>query len=163
MAPSSTADARTARPARRPVQVIALLLGVVFLAVGVLGFVPGVTTHYADLRFAGPDSGAQLLGVFAVSVLHNLVHLGYGVAGLVTARWAGAARAFLVLGGGVYLLLWIYGVLVDRHSPANFVPLDSADNWLHLGLGLGMLALGVAGTAVERAQRRYPPPEQQGQ
>ena len=38
------------------------------------------------LRFAGHGSGAYLFGVFQVSVLHNLVHLAFGVAGLVLAR-----------------------------------------------------------------------------
>ena len=53
-------------------------------------------------------------------------------------------RAFLIGGGQVYLVLWIYGLAVDAESDANFVPLDDADNWLHLALGLGMVALGLA-------------------
>jgi len=115
----------------------------VFLLVGVLGFIPGITTDYSDMTFAGHDSGAQLLGVFGVSILHNVVHLLFGVAGLVLARsWSGA-RAFLVGGGAVYLVLWLYGLLIDQHSSANFVPVDDADNWLHLALGLGMVALGL--------------------
>lgn len=115
----------------------------VFLLVGVLGFVPGITTDYGDMTFAGHDSGAQLLGVFGVSVLHNVVHLLFGVAGLALARsWSGA-RAFLVGGGAVYLVLWLYGLLIDLDSNANFVPVDDADNWLHLALGLGMVALGI--------------------
>jgi hypothetical protein len=44
----------------------------------------------------------------------------------------------------VYLVLWIYGLVIDQESAANFVPVNSADNWLHLILGLGMIALGVA-------------------
>jgi hypothetical protein len=45
-------------------------------------------------------------------------------------------------GGVIYLLLWLYGMIVDQNSSANFVPVNSADNWLHLLLGLGMVALG---------------------
>ena len=111
--------------------------------VGILGFVPGVTTHYDEITFAGHESGAQLLDLFAVSVLHNIVHLAFGVAGfLLATSWTGA-RAFLIGGGAVYLLLTIYGLLVDRHEDANVVPLDKADNWLHLVLGLGMIGLGL--------------------
>ncbi|MEV0830459.1 DUF4383 domain-containing protein [Nonomuraea rubra] len=128
---------------RSPVQVAALVFGVVFLLVGVLGFIPGVTTGYDDLRFAGHESDAYLLGVFQISILHNLVHLLFGVAGVLLARtWAGA-RNFLVGAGAVYLVLWIYGMLAGHDSPANFVPLNAADNWLHLVLGIGMIALGL--------------------
>ena len=121
----------------------ARVVGVVFLLVGVLGFVPGVTTDYDQLSFAGHDSMAMLLGVFMVSVLHNVVHLLFGVVGLASARTARGARLFLVAGGVVYLVLWLYGLLIDHGSDANFVPVNTADNWLHLGLGVGMIALGL--------------------
>jgi hypothetical protein len=115
----------------------------VFLLVGILGFIPGVTTNYDQLSLAGHESGALLLGVFAVSVLHNLVHAAFGVAGLVLARTATGARNFLIWGGVVYAVLWLYGLLIDHGSDANFVPVNSADNWLHLVLAVGMIALGV--------------------
>ena len=139
----STSVGRTGT-ARSLVQLAALVVGAVFLVVGILGFVPGITTDYEDLQWAGHESGAKLLGVFAVSGLHNIVHIVFGVVGLVAAATATAARAYLVGGGVVYLALWLYGLLVDEHSEANFVPLNDADNWLHLGLGLGMVALGFA-------------------
>ena len=125
-------------------QKAAAAIGVVFLLVGILGFVPGITTPYGDLEVAGPGSGAQLLGIFEVSVLHNIVHLLFGVAGLVMARTWESARLYLVGGGAIYLLLFVYGLVINEESKANFVPFNSADNWLHLALGLGMVALGVA-------------------
>jgi hypothetical protein len=129
---------------RNPLQLAALAVGAVFLLVGILGFIPGITTSYGDMKFAGHDSGAQLLGVFQVSVLHNIVHLLFGLAGLALARTLGGARGFLVGGGIVYLALWLYGLIVDRGSSANFVPTDTADNWLHLALGVGMVGAGFA-------------------
>ncbi|KDN20127.1 DUF4383 domain-containing protein [Amycolatopsis rifamycinica] len=128
---------------RTPRQLLAAIVGVVFLLVGVLGFIPGVTTHYDTMTFAGHHSGALLLGVFNVSILHNIVHLAFGVAGLAMARTASGARAFLVGGGVVYLVLWLYGLVIDHGSAANFVPVNTADNWLHLGLAVGMIALGL--------------------
>ena len=128
---------------RHPVQLASAVVGAVFLLVGILGFVPGVTTNYDQLSFAGHESGALLLGVFAVSVLHNLVHAAFGVAGLVLSRTRSGAKNYLVGGGIIYVVLWLYGLLIDHGSAANFVPINSADNWLHLVLGLGMIALGV--------------------
>jgi hypothetical protein len=143
---AGTAGARSSRTttARTPVQMAAGAVGAVFLVVGIAGFIPGITTHYGDMSFAGHDSGAKLLGIFMVSVLHNVVHLLFGVAGLVMARTAPAAKNFLIVGGVIYLVLWVYGLIVDKASNANFVPLNSADDWLHFVLGVGMIALGVA-------------------
>jgi hypothetical protein len=127
-----------------PLQTAATVVAAVFLLVGVLGFVPGITTNYDDLEFAGHESGAKLLDIFQVSILHNVVHLLFGVAGLALARTWSGARAFLIGGGVIYGLLFIYGLLIDQHSEANFVPLNDADNILHLVLALGMIALGLA-------------------
>lgn len=128
---------------RTPVQRAALIVGVVFLVVGIAGFIPGITSNYDEMEFAGHESQAELLGLFQVSILHNIVHLLFGVAGLWAARTWASSRWYLILGGVVYLLLWIYGLAVDDQDDANFVPVNDADDWLHLGLGVGMIALGV--------------------
>jgi hypothetical protein len=138
-------DLRGRAPARpKPrIQRVAAAVAAVFVLIGVLGFVPGVTTGYDELSFAGHHSGAKLFGLFQVSVLHNLLHLLFGLAGLVLARRLAGARLFLAGGGAVYLGLWLYGFAIDRETAANFVPVNDADNWLHLFLGFGMLATGL--------------------
>jgi hypothetical protein len=128
---------------RTPLEKTAAVVGVVFLLVGVLGFVPGITTNFDQLTFAGHHSDAKLLGVFEVSVLHNLVHLLFGVAGLAMARAVRTAYLYLVGGGAVYLVLWLYGLVIDKDSGANFVPVNTADDWLHFVLGVGMVGAGV--------------------
>jgi hypothetical protein len=128
---------------RTNVQKAAAAVGIVFLLVGVLGFIPGITSNYGQLEFASADSEALLLGLFQVSILHNIVHLLFGVLGLVMARSASGARTYLVFGGIIYLVLFLYGLLVGQDSAANFVPLNTADDILHLLLGIGMIALGV--------------------
>ena len=135
------ADDQQGRHGRSAVQKGAAVVGVVFLLVGVLGFIPGVTTPYRELAFAGHHSEAQLLGLFQVSVLHNVVHLAFGVAGLLLARTPLRARNYLFYGGLVYAVLFFYGIVVDYESKANVVPVDDADNVLHLVLAIGMLTL----------------------
>jgi hypothetical protein len=83
--------------------------------VGILGFIPGATADYDGMTFAGHESTAMLAG----------------------------ATSFLIGGGVVYLVLWIYGLVIDHDSAANFVPLNGADDWLHLILAIGMIGLGV--------------------
>lgn len=138
---STTSTTTTNRT--HPVRTAARFVGIVFLAVGILGFVPGVTSHFGDMTFAGHMSEAKLLGLFQVSVLHNIVHLLYGVAGLALSNTASRAKLYFIVGGVIYLVLWIYGLVVGMDSSANFVPLNNADNWLHLVLGVGMILLGV--------------------
>ncbi|GGP15682.1 DUF4383 domain-containing protein [Nonomuraea glycinis] len=128
---------------RTPLQLAALVVGVVFLLVGILGFIPGITTGYGSMRFAGHHSEAYLLGIFQVSILHNIVHLLFGIAGVLMSRAVSTARTFLVGGGIIYLILWLYGLLIGKASTANFVPLNTADDWLHFLLGVGMIALGL--------------------
>ncbi len=130
----------------------AVVVGVVFLVVGILGFVPGVTTNLGELEWYGHESRAELFGIFQVSVLHNAVHLLFGVLGLLMAWTAVPAMGYLVGGGVDYLALWIYGMVIERESAANFIPLNTADDWLHLFLGAGMIILGLIGWAA-RSQR----------
>ena len=155
-------SSRTAasRRSRTPVQVVALVFGAVFLVVGIAGFIPGVTSGYDTMQFAGHHSEAMLLGVFQVSILHNLVHLLYGVAGVLLSRTSRLARLFLLVGGLVYLVLWVYGLTIGHDSAANFVPLNSADNWLHLGLGVAMVAASfLPGDRPRQRPRQEPTPE----
>ena len=138
---------------RSTVQQVAMLVGAVFLLVGILGFIPGITTNYDELEFAGSSSGAELLGIFQVSILHNIVHILFGIAGLALARTWDGARVYLIGGGAIYLALAVYGLIVNSGSNANFVPANSADDVLHLLLGAGMVILGIVTTRQRVVER----------
>lgn len=132
----------------------ALLFGVAFLLAGVLGFVPGVTSNLGELGAGGHHSGAQLLGIFQVSVLHNVVHLLFGVAGLAVAARPRFAPLYLLGGGAVYAALTVYGIVIDQSSAVNVVPVDTADNWLHAILAFAMLLVGAGVAAALRQDAR---------
>ena len=118
----------------------ALLIGIVFLAVGILGFV-----------------GNPLVGenaIFHTDTLHNYVHIGSGVLFLIAAM-AGqsAARTFLILFGLVYLALGVIGLMTigsaDMVKVLGILHVNANDNYLHLGLGVIILLLGLtSGRAV---------------
>ena len=132
---------------RTLVQSVARLVGIVFLLVGIAGFIPGLTTNlYEGLEFAGNDGSAELLGIFQVSVLHNIVHGLFGLAGLALAATPSGARTYLIGGGAIYLALFAIGII----GGGDWIPVNDADNWLHLLLGAGMIGLGVLTTRESR-------------
>lgn len=117
----------------------ALIFGVVFLLVGVLGlFIPSGMSMNADM-----DTSARLFGLFPVNLLHNLVHIAFGVWGIVAARSFGGARTFGRVGAVVYALLVVLAFI----DPTTFglVPIGSHDIWLHAILAVGLAYIGFAG------------------
>jgi Domain of unknown function (DUF4383) len=149
----ATVGRTDARDGRSRAQWAALLVGGTFLLVGILGFIPGITTNYDNLGFID-QHGAKLLGIFEVNALHNIVHLAFGVLGLALASRHDTSRMYLAVGGVVYLVVWVYGVVVDFASSANFIALNTPDNWLHFLLGAGMLGLAALCWRDERVTRQ---------
>jgi len=129
---------RTVPVERDALTTTAQLFGVVFLIVGILGFIPGITSD-APGDFSGEGSEAELLGIFQVSILLNIVHLLFGLVGLALARTPEGARTFLVGGGVVYLVLWLVGLI----GGLEWLPTNSADQWLHFALGVVLLGAGL--------------------
>ena len=133
-----------------PVQTAARLVGIVFLLVGIAGFIPGLTTNlYDGLEFAGDDGTAELLGLFEIIVLHNIVHALFGV-GILMAATPEGARTFLLGSGAIYVVLFLLGIL----GGGDWVPINDADDWLHLGLAVGLIALGLLTTRDRRTVAR---------
>jgi hypothetical protein len=122
-----------------PVRPVALVFGIVFVIVAVLGFVtPGGMNMDASL-----DHAPRLMGLFPVNVLHSLVHLVFGLWGLIAARGAGSARAYCRGAGTIYLVLAALGFV----APTGFglVPIGGNDIWLHASIGLVLAIVGFAG------------------
>lgn len=117
----------------------AMIFGVVFLLVGILGlFVENGMGMSAD-----PEATGMLFGLFPVNLLHNVVHLGFGAWGIAASRSFGASRLYGRIGAATYGAL----VLLAFVSPTLFglVPIGGNDIWLHAVLALGLAYIGFAG------------------
>jgi hypothetical protein len=117
-------------------QKLAGVFGVIFIVVAVLGF-----TTPGGMAMAMDPNGGLLLGIFPVNLLHNIVHLLFGIWGLAAARsWSGS-KSFFTIAGVIYAVLTCVGFL----SPSGFglVPLGGADIGLHAVLAVVMLGIGL--------------------
>lgn len=120
------------------VKKLATVFGVVLLLVGVLGFVPGVVTE-----------DGLLLGIFAVDLPHNLIHLVTGGAALAAAKTEEYARTYFKVFGVVYLLVTLLGFMMAGPL-LGFVANNTADNFLHLAIAVLALAVGFGGSTAKR-------------
>ena len=121
---------------RTPAQLYALLFGIVLLAVGILGFI-------ADSSFGtGSDVEGSDFIIFEVNGWHNIVHILSGLLGLALARRRDTARAYALGFGAVYLVVTIWG-FVTGDQVLWLIPVDTADNVLHLVIAAAGLAAGL--------------------
>ena len=117
------------------VQRVAQVFGIVFLLIAILGFFTTGTTMESD-----PARAPHLLGLFPVNLVHNLVHLAFGIWGLAASRSFGAATSYARIAGVIYLLLAILGFVVPNGF--GLVPLGGHDIWLHVVLGIALAGIG---------------------
>ena len=122
------------------VKTAAVLFGVVFLLVGILGFVPAVTKDQ------------MLLGIFHVNAAHNCVHLLSGVVALFAGMTsAGAARWYFRIFGLVYGLVAVMGFFVGDGMLLGLISNNAAVTWLHVGIAAVSLILGFMPASAETA------------
>jgi uncharacterized protein DUF4383 len=119
------------------VKAAAILFGIVFLVVGILGFVPAATPPMTT------GEGGMLLGVFHVNTAHNIIHLASGVVFLLCGMaGAGPSRTFFKIFGFVYALVAVLGFIKGDGMLMGMVANNMADVWLHVVLAVAMLFLG---------------------
>jgi len=118
------------------VQRVAQLFGVIFLLVGILGFVTTGMNMDANM-----DTAPKLLGLFPVNALHNIVHLLFGVWGLLAARTAAGAVSFARGAGAIYALLTICGYFLP--TTFGLIPIGGNDIWLHGFIAVVLLVVGM--------------------
>jgi hypothetical protein len=118
------------------VQRLAQIFGIVFLLLAIIGFVTSGSSMEAD-----PEMAEKIFGLFPMNLVHNGVHLGFGIWGLLASRNFEGARNYGIIGGVLYLVLAVLGYI----APDGFglVPLGSNDIWLHALLGLVLVGAGA--------------------
>jgi NAD/NADP transhydrogenase beta subunit len=134
-----------------PARVYALAVGVVLVAAGVIGF-------FYESAFTSDESvRGAVLGILDVNGWHNVVHIATGALGILCARSLAGARTYCLLFGIVYALVCVWGFIVGNDgSILSIVPVNTADNFLHLLLAAGGFAAYAASTSRADAQRPQP-------
>jgi hypothetical protein len=134
---------------RSPAQLYALLFGAVLLIVGILGFI-------ADASFgSGSDVDGSDFIIFEVNGWHNIVHIASGLVGLALSRTPATARLYALGFGAVYLVVTIWG-FIARDQVLWLIPVDTADNFLHLVIAATGLIAGLTSPTARTRDTRAP-------
>lgn len=121
-------------------QRIAQIFGLVFVLVAVLGFITSKGSMEAD-----PAMAPRILGLFPVNLLHNVVHLLFGVWGLMAAKSFAGAKNYGIAAGAIYLVLAIAGYFIP--DTFGLIPIGGNDIWLHGVLAVALLLVGLTAKA----------------
>lgn len=136
----------------------ALAYGLVFLLVGIAGFVPGLVTppQPATADVAAEGAFGRLFALFPVNWLHNLVHIAFGIWGLAAYRSASQARGYARAVAVIYAVLAIMGLIPVLDTTFGLIPLYGHDVWLHILLAIVAAYFGFAASPAreERAAVR---------
>ena len=126
---------------RSMVQTVALVFGVVYLAVGILGFLPFLGGSYTQ-------TSSSLLGLFPINLLHNIVHALIGIAGIAAAASIASSRSYEKAVGVVLLLLGVVGIFIAQ--PLGLLNIGGLDIFLHLATGAILAYFGFAAATTPR-------------
>ena len=118
-----------------PIQRVATISGIVFSLVGLLGVTP-IGMPFMQMNGTSP----MLLGMFPVNALHNVVHMLFGVWGLVAGRSASRAVVYALGSGAAYLALGVMGLFTE--TLLGIVPIGGYDVVLHLVLAVALAGCG---------------------
>jgi len=119
----------------------ALVAGVIYIIVGILGFIPGLVRE-PSLNAPEVEVTANygyLFGLFPVNILHTLFHLAIGVWGVIAARRPHAARRYAQSIAIIYGALTVFGLIPGLNTLFGLLPLHGHDVWLH-----GLTAIAAA-------------------
>ena len=114
----------------------AMIFGVVFLIVGVGGFILVDKTAVPDPGLTMTHGFGHELGLFPINTVHNVIHILFGLWGLAASRSLGGAVTYFRGVAIIYALLTVMGLLDATKTTFGFVPIYGNDVWLHALLAL---------------------------
>lgn len=118
------------------IRTFAAVFGIVFLLAGLSGFVPGLSPEHMHPDLTVTAGSRLALGLFPVNVLHNFVHLAFGLWGLLAARSVGGSLTYAKGVAIIYALLTVLGLIPTTNTTFGLVPIYGNDIWLHAGLAV---------------------------
>lgn len=126
------------------IRYFALVYGTIFAIVGIAGFIPFLVTPYgiADPELAVSAGAGKLFGLFPINVLHNLVHLAFGIWGLAVWRSVHNSRMYAQAVAIIYAILVVMGFFPVLRTTFGLIPLHGNDIWLHILLSAGAAYFG---------------------
>jgi hypothetical protein len=121
---------------------LATLFGAIYLIVGIAGFIPA---------FGGSMSmtPGMLFGIADVNVLHNIVHVIIGLAGLAGGRTESGGISFCKTFGIILLLIGVVGFITP--NLLGILPIGGDDIWIHLTTGAILAIAGFTAAAPSKA------------
>lgn len=120
-----------------------LVLGIVFLLIGIAGFIPGLLHgpgHTGDVEVT--QSFGLLMGLFPVNALHNVVHIAFGIWGIAAYRSYTGARGYSQAVAVIYAVLAVMGIIPGLNTTFGLVPLYGNDIWLHAVIAIAAAYFG---------------------
>ena len=140
------------------IRYFALIFGIVFLVVGIAGFIPAFLAPYVPTHpeLAIESFSGLLFGLFPVNILHSLTHILFGIWGLMAYRSLSASRSYAKVVAIVYAVFFIMGFIPVLMTTFGLVPLHGNDIWLHLVLAAIAAYFGFFAKADHRAATNRP-------
>jgi hypothetical protein len=136
---------------RTPAQLYCLIFGATLVAAGLLGF-----AFDAGFDTGSSVDGDKLIGVFEVNGIHNLVHIATGALLLAVAPGRASAKLGAIGFGAVYGLVAIIGI-IDGETVLGLIPVNAADNLLHVAIAGLAIASGVLSPGESKRTGEYRP------
>jgi hypothetical protein len=127
-------------------QTFARLLGIVFVIVGIGGFVPGLTQPHVHPNLTVTASAGLVLGLFPVNVVHNAVHIAFGIWGIIAARSLSNSINYARVVAVAYALLAVLGLIPATNTTFGLVPIYGHDIWLHAAIAIAAGFFGFFGS-----------------